>query len=162
MALLKTFAFMKKIAPAFAPLLLFMLLFGVTSCGPKTDQHEHEANEDEEQLVQDANAALYDAVMDVHNEVMPKLSTIENKIEELHNQIANTPDMAADKRAEIEALIAKLDAAGQGMRDWMHEFNPPADSLGEDTVRAYLESEMERIKKVKTDMLNALDEAGVQ
>lgn len=147
---------MKKLTASFVLSLLFAALLLTWGCGSKSDDSEQES-EDNEQMVQDANAALYDAVMDVHNEVMPKLSTIENRIEALHNQIANTPEMAAEKKQEIEALIVKLDAAGQGMRDWMHEFNPPADSLGEDTVRAYLESEMERIKKVKADMLEALE-----
>jgi hypothetical protein len=41
----------------------------------------------------------------------------------------------------------------------MHEFKPLPDSLGEEKARAYLEGEMERVKKVKANILEALEEA---
>ena len=65
-----------------------------------------------------------------------------------------------EKKKEIEATIAKLDSASEGMMTWMHEFKPEADSTAsEEKVREYLEREMERVKKVKEDILEAIEKA---
>ena len=45
------------------------------------------------------------------------------------------------------------------MMVWMRNFNPIPDSLGEEKARAYLEDQQEKIKKVKEEMLKAIDEA---
>jgi hypothetical protein len=45
------------------------------------------------------------------------------------------------------------------MMTWMHEFNPLPDSLGEEKARAYLEGEIERVKKVRANILEALEAA---
>ena len=41
----------------------------------------------------------------------------------------------------------------------MHHFNPIPDSLGEEKAREYLEDEMEKVKKVKADILESMEEA---
>lgn len=97
--------------------------------------------------------ALYDNVMKVHDEVMPKLDDIYTRREQLKKEIANSPDMVIEKRKELEARIARLEAAAEGMMRWMREFNPPADSLGEDAMLQYLNKEMERVKQVR-DSIN--------
>jgi hypothetical protein len=43
------------------------------------------------------------------------------------------------------------------MMDWMHGFNPPPDSLGEERAREYLETEMEKIKKVREEVNEAIE-----
>jgi hypothetical protein len=46
------------------------------------------------------------------------------------------------------------------MMVWMNEFNPMPDSVaGEEKAREYLENEMEKIKKVKENILQALQES---
>jgi hypothetical protein len=105
------------------------------------------------------NQVLYEEVMKVHDEVMPKMDDIYRKKEELKNKIANTPDMLEEEKKEIDARVAKLDSASEGMMHWMHQFNPIPDSVGEEKAREYLENEMEKIKKVKEDILQALKEA---
>ena len=96
--------------------------------------------------------------MKVHDEVMPKLDDIYKLKEQLKDKIANTPDMVAEKKQEIEGIISRLDSASEGMMVWMRNFNPLPDSIGEEEAREYLESEMEKIKKVGEDVRKALDD----
>lgn len=140
-------------------LLLVILSVITLSCGQKShdhDEHEHGAGDPVEES---GNQALYDEVMKVHDEVMPKMDDIYKIKEELKNQIANTPNMVEDKKKEIEASISKLDSASEGMMIWMRNFNPLPDSLGEQQAKEYLENEMEKVKKVKEDVLEALEDA---
>src|SRR5262245_18381573 len=102
------------------------------------------------------NAALADEVMKVHDEVMPKLDDMYQLKEKLKNNIAETPTLAGDKKQHIEATIAKLDSASEGMMVWMRKFDPTSASLTTEKKREYLENEMEKIKKVREDVSEAL------
>ena len=88
---------------------------------------------------------------------MPKMNDLYKLKEELKKKMANTPGMVDEKKEEIEATIAKLDSASESMMVWMRGFNPLPDSLGEEKAREYLETEMEKVKKVKEDVLEALE-----
>jgi len=137
--------------------LLRVLALGLilSSCGQKSHDHSmHEAPADT--TADGGNAALRDEVMKVHDEVMPKLDNIYQLKEKLKNKIAETPALAAEKKKEIEATIAKLDSASEGMMIWMRKFDPMADSLSVEKKREYLENEMEKVRKVREDIYEAL------
>ena len=125
------------------PVLSLFILALVWGCGQKT--HD--------------NQALYDEVMKVHDEVMPKMDDIYKLKQELKKQIADSSTLAVEKRKTIEGTILRLDSASENMMVWMRNFNPIPDSLGEEKARAYLEDQKEKIKKVKEEMLEAIDEA---
>ena len=125
------------------PVLSLFILSLVWGCGQKTQD----------------NQALYDEVMKVHDEVMPKMDDIYKLKQELKKQIADSSNLAIEKRKTIEATILKLDSASENMMVWMRNFNPLPDSLGEEKARAYLEDQQEKIKKVKEEMLEAINEA---
>lgn len=130
----------------------FLLALILMACSKNADQpHQQESNSDS------PNEALYDQVMDVHDEVMPKMDEIMKLKRELQDKIANTPDMVVERKAKLEQVISNLDSASNAMMDWMHKFNPLPDSVDQELAREYLESEMERIKKVKTQMLEAIE-----
>ena len=105
------------------------------------------------------NQVLYDQVMDVHDEVMPKMDEIMKLKRELQEQIANTPDMVIERKEQLEKMISNLDSASSAMMNWMHEFNPLPDTTEQEKAREYLESEMERIRNVKTLMLETIEKA---
>jgi hypothetical protein len=105
------------------------------------------------------NQQLYNEVMKIHDEVMPETETIYTIKKELKKKITDNPTMDEAERIKIDALVAKLDSADKSMMDWMHEFQPIPDSLGEEKAREYLENEMERIKKVQSNIQNAIREA---
>ncbi len=135
--------------------LLVIVCVLACSCGQKSQ--DHSAHNHGDTTESEGNQALYDEVMKVHDEVMPKMNDIYKLKEELKNKISSTPEMVAEKKKEIEETISKLDSASEGMMIWMRNFNPLPDSLGEEQAREYLENEMEKVKKVKDDILEALE-----
>ena len=138
--------------------LLVATLALLWSCGQKSNPEGHDHNGGHD-AGEGGNQALYDEVMKVHDEVMPKMNDIYKLKERLKDKIANTPDMVAEKKQQIENAISRLDSASEGMMVWMRNFNPLADSVGEQEARDYLESEMEKIKKVSEDVRKALEDA---
>lgn len=136
---------------------VLILLAG--ACRDRSEKdHSHNAEAPDE-VEESPNLLLYNEVMKVHDEVMPKIEDIYRKKEALKDQIANNPNMPEERKKAIDATIARLDSAAEGMMAWMRKFNPLPDSAGEEKARAYLEDEMERIRKVREDILDALKEA---
>lgn len=138
-----------------APKFLVLGLLLSFACGQKSHEHDEHATEVKETS---ANQALYDEVMKIHDEVMPKTDDIFKTKEELSKKLSETNIVDARKQ-QLEAGISKLDSANQSMMDWMHGFNPPPDSLGEERAREYLETEMEKIKKVRENVNEAIEKA---
>ena len=138
-------------------LLISTVFLVLISCGKTSDHTGHDKSEDG--TSGEANQALYDQVMDIHDEVMPKMEDIYKMKIELLEKIANTPGMVEEKRKELEAIISNLDSTNNAMMDWMHNFNPIPDSLDQEKAREYLETEMERIKKVRDRTIEALGRA---
>jgi hypothetical protein len=129
----------------------FLMILILSSCGKPAQKVEQEDQEEST----DPNRALYDQVMNVHDEVMPKMEDIYKFKKELTGKIAKSPDQKAD----LEKVIANLDSADQAMMDWMHNFEPLADSVDQEKAREYLETEMEKIKKVKELTDESLEKA---
>jgi len=126
------------------------------SCGQKSHDHNMHEADAVDTTADGGNAALSDEVMKVHDEVMPKLDDIYQLKEKLKNKLAEAPTLAADKKQQIEATIAKLDSASESMMVWMRKFDPTIDTLTTEKKREYLENEMEKIKKVREDIYEAL------
>jgi hypothetical protein len=141
----------------FIPITLALLSLTVVNCGKKEqhDVHHHDAGMDSSH---GGNETLHKEVMDVHNEVMPKMDDIFRLKESLKNKVASTPTMPDEKKKEIDGTIARLDSAGEGMMIWMRKFNPPPDSAGQEEAKKYLENEMVKVKKVRQDILDALEQ----
>lgn len=131
-----------------------MALLLLASCGKSThDQHNHGKAEGD-----NPNQVLYNQVMDIHDEVMPKMEDLYKLKKKMEEEIAQAPSLTEERKRELEGLIAKLDSANLAMMDWMHEFNPLPDSANQEDAREYLENEMERVKKVREKMLDAIKE----
>jgi hypothetical protein len=90
---------------------------------------------------------------------MPRAEDIYQLKKELQEKLTSSPELAEGKKQELELVIAQLDSADQSMMDWMHLFKPLPDSADQEKARAYLESEMERIKKVKDLMNESIEKA---
>ncbi len=134
---------------------LFLLLV-LVACNKGAQTPSESVTEDS------PNQILYDQVMDVHDEVMPKMDEIMKLKRELQEEIANTPDMVVERKQQLEKIISNLDSASNSMMDWMHKFNPLPDTVDQEKARAYLEGEMERVKNVKTLMLESIEKAKQQ
>lgn len=134
-------------------LCIFLTSLIILSCGSPSQDQGHDAN------VSDStspNQALYDQVMDIHDEVMPKMEDIYTLKKRLQEQIAATPNLVAADKQALEKRIAHLDSASNLMMDWMHNFSPLPDSTDQEVAREYLESQMEKIRKVRESMLEAI------
>jgi regulator of replication initiation timing len=141
--------------PAMNTRFLFLLIaLAIFSCGrPSAEQSSSATDAD----TTSTNQALYDQVMDIHDEVMPKMEDIYTLKKKLQDQIAATPDMVVEEKQALEKRIARLDSVGNLMMDWMHKFSPVPDTVGQEAAREYLESEMEKIRKVREAMLEAIE-----
>lgn len=143
----------------------FITLFFITTAvvwGCKEKSHEKDIHEEHGHGAADAvdiseNQVLYNEVMKIHDEVMPKMEDIHRRKETLKKKLAE-PGLTAEQKKQTEAKIAQLDSAGESMMIWMREFNPIPDSAGEEKAREYLESEMEKVKRVRENIVAALKE----
>jgi len=135
--------------------LAFALILIMMSCGKPEKHKGHE--EENDNTTDSPNEALYHQVMDIHDEVMPKMDDLYKLKRDLQEKIESTPDLVAEEKKKLEDRIAHLDSASQLMMEWMHQFNPLPDSTDQEEAREYLESEMEKIKKVKDAMLEAIE-----
>jgi len=104
------------------------------------------------------NQKLYEEVMAVHDAVMPKMDDIYKLKRQLKEQLSSN-ELGEDRRQTIEQAIKDLDAASEGMMDWMRNFNPLPDSIDQEKARDYLLAEKERIQQVKEEMLKSINTA---
>jgi hypothetical protein len=138
--------------------LFIAITIAFSACQPKSNDHNHD-EETSDALEVSGNQTLYEEVMDIHDEVMPKMEDLHRKKIELQKK-AKESGVTEDQKKQYETTIARLDSASESMMVWMNEFNPMPDSVaGEEKAREYLENEMEKIKKVKENILQALQES---
>lgn len=117
------------------------------------EQNENEADSTS------TNQVLYDQVMDIHDEVMPKMQDLYSLKKGLQDKIAATPNISAEEKQVLEKRIVVLDSVSQLMLDWMHtmsKFDLKSDSTDQEAAREYLESELEKIRKVREAMLETI------
>ena len=117
---------------------IFLALL-LTQCKDKTPQ---EAELDK----------LFDEVMVIHDDVMPKTAVIHRLKKKLKKQTNE------DNLAPITMAIKQLDAADEGMMQWMDDFKKPKGKEFEE-AKSYLNKEKDRITRVKQDILSAISVA---
>ena len=105
---------------------------------------------------QQSNQELYYQVMQVHDDVMPKMNDLYKAKTTILKQMQDSSLNESDQ-AKLAARLARIDSASEGMMVWMRQFNPTPDSAGEDKARAYLQSELTKIKSVRQEILTALE-----
>jgi hypothetical protein len=127
------------------------LLLTLAACG-KGGNHEGHANHDASSE-NSPTKALENQLDEDHMVLMDRMDELERLKRELKEKMAAAPDMVADKKKELDLAINQLDSANSSMMDWMHKYNPLPDSTDQEKAREYLESEMEKVKKLK-DLFN--------
>lgn len=137
--------------------LIIALVFA--GCKDKGQEHEGHDAQAGDVVETSPNEALYNEVMKIHDEAMSKMDDINKSTQELKAKLEQSPNLSEKEKMELNAIISRLDSADNGMRVWMRQFNPIPDSVGEEKAREYLEGEMEKIKRVREDMLQALEQA---
>src|SRR5690606_38994547 len=103
---------------------------------------------------------LYDEVMRLHDEGMEKMDEIYALKRQLSQKITDAPEMVEEDRRELESKIMQLDSASRAMMTWMREFRPEEkDTLDASGYRDYLESELQKVRKVRDDIFAAVERA---
>lgn len=92
----------------------------------------------------------YNSVMEVHDEVMPKISDIQ-KLKKQLKKVEKQPELVAE-------LKTRLEAADDGMMEWMKDFKLDKKAPVE-TQLAYLSEEQIKINKVSFDMKDSIKKA---
>ena len=139
-------------------LLLFSTLLFFTSCQKNSDGHDH-THDVPDGSENSPNQALYEEVMNIHDEVMPKMNDLHKAKTSLQTRL-NMPGVGESERQDVERKIARIDSASEGMMVWMRQFNPVADSAGEEKAKTYLEAELVKVKEVRQKILDALKTDG--
>jgi hypothetical protein len=129
-----------------------LVLLFLAGCTPGGDHSNHDAAEQDS-----SNVILYNQVMDIHDEVMPKMEDLYNMKKDVEDKLKNPSGLAAGEAERLQKRLAQIDSVSKMMMDWMHQFNPPADTASEETKRAYLEEELEKVKIVKQAMLETVE-----
>jgi hypothetical protein len=92
---------------------------------------------------------------------MPKMDDLYKAKTTLQTRLA-MPGLGEKEKQDITSKIAQLDSASEGMMAWMRQFEPIADSVGVDKARAYLEGELVKVRRVRQDILEALQASSEQ
>lgn len=142
------------------------LAIGLVACGGNGSHEGHEGHGDAAAERKDGFSdtgstpedSLYKLVIDGHDEAMAKMgkirgaqASVEAKIDSLKKRKGQELVQAAYKDVKT-----KLDAAYAGMNTWMEHFNP--DSAKADAAKRleYLQSELDKVTKVKTAITTGL------
>jgi prefoldin subunit 5 len=118
---------------------------GISACGVKSEAIEKEE-------------ALLKEVFAIHDAVMPKMSEIVS----LKGQLKELEAADTTKAMEAKAAISQLEKGEEGMMEWMNKFMQPGklrETKKHEEIMSYLESEKQRITKVRDDMNNSIDTA---
>jgi len=101
-------------------------------------------------------------VMAIHDEVMPKMSSINQISRKLRAYAEQHPDMPAERREEIESTVQQLSEAEEGMMKWMSQapsqYKKLREEKSEEALMQFLEEQEAVIKKVRANMLQAIDD----
>jgi hypothetical protein len=106
--------------------------------------------------------ALESQVMAIHDEVMPKMSDINHLSGELRKYKAGLKENEVGKLESpdgLDQVIESLKMAEQGMWDWMKSFGDTKATLTDDQLKSFYEKELEKVTRVKSDMLTSIEKA---
>ena len=133
---------------------LIACLAGLLSCEKKTAADDSTGPVESEKV-----QALRKEVIAVHDEVMPLMTDIYQLKTKLKEK-ASGGNLDREARSQVDSLLVQLDSADRGMREWMRAFSkintagvPETDALNT------LNAELQKIKKVKEDMIRSVEAA---
>lgn len=120
------------------------------------------ASEEEPVTHGDELAALEAQVMAIHDEVMPRMSEMNKLSSQLRKAKESLGQTAEGTSATIEGLDEALEALMRGeqsMMDWMKDYGAAKEKVSAEGLKDFYLGELEKIKKVKNDMLTSIDAA---
>lgn len=126
--------------------LTFMLLVVLASCGPS---------------IQEQNLMMREKIIEIHDEVMPmmgRLKSLEKKAnQEIDRLEEENPDTA--RIEELKVLAVDLNAAYDGMFDWMHQYEATDGDRTPEEVKVFLDEQLIKISEVNAQFKEVLTKA---
>ena len=138
------------------PLIIFAACLFL-SCKPGVSSEQQTSGGNAQDL-----QALEAQVMAVHDEVMPKMKDINDLSAKLRAIKSSLKENEVGKRESpegLEEIQSALKMADQAMWDWMKSYSDTKATLTEDQFKPFYEKELEKINKIKQDMLGAIEKA---
>lgn len=131
----------------YIPILTIVLLVLLNSCGKS---------------VQNENLEMRKKIISIHDEVMPlmgKFKSLEKKaIQEIETlQEEDEPDTS--RISELKALAVDLDAAYEGMFDWMHQYDALDGNKTPEEIKIYLDEQLIKVTEVNDQFKAVLAKA---
>jgi membrane-associated HD superfamily phosphohydrolase len=132
-----------KIVPIVSLIILIAFVF---SCKPQKSENE----------------LLEEKVIQVHDEVMPKIGNLKsqkNKLEKKAESLKESASSDDDQKQikELSAAAADCEQAYDDMFIWMRQFKKDTEGMTEEEEKVYFQNELEKVEKVKKDILQALE-----
>lgn len=121
----------------------FLLLFMITLTQCDTPSR----SEDEKRLHSSNEDQMFKEVMRIHDEAMARmgeLHRVKKGLEKLKVEIVGQEEI----EKEITLAIEKIDAADEGMFEWMAAFKDPRSLSDKSQVTRSLEAELDKVRKV--------------
>jgi uncharacterized membrane protein len=125
---------------------LILIIVSIFSCGPQKSENE----------------LLEEKVIQVHDEVMPRIGNLKSQKNKLEKKAESLEESAVSddyqkQINELRSAAADCDHAYDEMFVWMRQFKKDVEGMTEEEEKAYLENELEKVEKVKKDILQALE-----
>lgn len=138
--------------------LALLLLFSCNNQGANSDNGGEEKKSETD--------ILFDEVMQGHDAAMPKmnkLARLQRETKAAIDSLSKLPQAAkknaAAYKAQLDSLLKDLDYADFAMNKWMQEFKHDSLKNNEKERINYLQSEKEKVNKMKDAVLNSLQKA---
>lgn len=108
--------------------------------------------------------SLYHDVMEGHNVGMAKIGKLRKYIDQAQHRIDSLQKLPANatnkkSKAVLDSLLQDLKYADYSMNTWMEEFKVDSGNDNSDLRIKYLQTEKEKVTRVKQNILNSLQKA---
>jgi len=143
------------------PLIILLFIFTIISCNQEEKPQRKDGFSEVPKTKEDS---LYKEVMDGHNIGMARYNSVKKAITKTQQQLDSLSKLSKNKvdpkyQQALIDLKEDLNYADYAMFKWMEEFkNDSAKGNAELRIR-YLESEKDKVNKVKDAILNGLKRA---
>lgn len=141
---------MKLFLLLFTPILLFF------ACNNQSAEEERQSLSD----------SLFNEVMAGHDVAMPKMMKLERLqnetkavIDSISKLPANKQRALADYKIQLDSTLKALDYGDFAMNQWMSEFKYDSLKNNEPERIKYLQSELEKVNKMKDAVLHGINKA---
>ncbi|GAO42409.1 hypothetical protein [Flavihumibacter petaseus] len=143
--------------------LVAAILSGLAACNNAADDGAAERKDGYSAQPASVEDSLFQQVMDGHDVAMGKMGKVkgyEDRVAKALDSLDKVKGTGNDAvKAQYKELQQDLKQAASGMDTWMEEFNPDSSKDSKDARLKYLQSEVDKVTKVKQDILSSLEKA---